>query len=305
MKKCLVWGIGDEYNSCYNQLLFEELKGNLFIEALISKDKYAKYIDAKEVIDKAEIFNYVFDYIIVFNKVKFLTIKNEAIELGVTKDKIIDGRIFEIPNFDFKRYCSLIENPITIISNDCWGGMISNYLALEFCSPFVNLCLSTEDYMKFLENMNYYLQQELRIESEGDIYSCSVPTGSLGDWNNKIILNFNHHASFIEAKNDWDRRKKRINLNNLFIKITLENNDETIIRRFDKLTYANKVCFCPKQLEYESTVFLPRYIWTSMNKCRQEGSNNFGAFIRSVYYMLKSCDVLKMLCGEKDFVREK
>ena len=35
MNKCLIWEIGDEYN----QLLFEELKGNLFIEALISKDK--------------------------------------------------------------------------------------------------------------------------------------------------------------------------------------------------------------------------------------------------------------------------
>jgi uncharacterized protein (DUF1919 family) len=304
MKKCLIWGLSDEYNSSYNQLLFESFKGNLSIETLISKDKYADYIDGKKVIDKSEISLYEFDYLIVFNKLRFLSIKNEAIELGIPKKKILDGRIFAIPCFDFKRYCELIENPLTIISDDCWGGMVSNYLALEFNSPFVNLFISSDDYIKLLENINYYLQQELCMVSEGDVYSCTMPIGSLGEGNSKIIIDFNHHVSFIDAKNDWERRIGKINRNNLLIKMTLPNNDESIAKRFNELPFKNKVCFCPKQLDYESTVFLPRYIWRSTTQYTKQGSTTFGVFLRDMDYMSKCCDILRILCGNKDFVRE-
>lgn len=48
------------------------------------------------------------------------------------------------------------------------------------------------------------------MESEGDIYFCSMPIGSLGDGDDKIRIYFKHHTSFIEAKKDWDRRKKEL-----------------------------------------------------------------------------------------------
>lgn len=306
MKKCLIWKTNDEYNLYYNQLLFEEFKGNISIEGIIARDEYVKYIDGKEVIDEIDIFRYEFDYIIVFDRENFINIKNKAIKLGVQKNKLIDGsRVFSISNFDFNKYCSLLENPITIISDDCWGGIVSHYLGLEFNSPFVNMFLRTDDYIKFLDNMDYYLNEELCMEEEGDVYSCSVPIGSLGDGKDKIRLYFNHHVLFSEAKKDWDRRKRRINMNNLFIKITLQNDNEILARRFDKLQYKNKICFCPKELDYDSTIFLPSYIWRSINECTREGSNAFSGFVNNMKYLSKSCDILKMLCGEKNFIREK
>ncbi|WP_410170716.1 hypothetical protein [Clostridium felsineum] len=44
--------------------------------------------------DKTKISNYQFDYIIVFNKERFSNIKNEAIELRIPEDKIINGKVF-------------------------------------------------------------------------------------------------------------------------------------------------------------------------------------------------------------------
>lgn len=94
MKRCLIWGIGDDYYQCHNQVLFEELKGNLIIDAMISRDKFSDYNNGKKVIDKTEIAKYVFDYIIIFNYTNFSRIKDEAVDLGVPKDKIINGRFF-------------------------------------------------------------------------------------------------------------------------------------------------------------------------------------------------------------------
>ncbi|KHD38327.1 hypothetical protein NL50_02145 [Clostridium acetobutylicum] len=305
MYKCLIWGVSDEYTMAYDKLLFETSKENLFIEALISKDKYAEYIDGKKVIDKAEISNYQFDYIIIFNNERYSDIKNEALELGIPERKILNGKVFFTSNFDFKRYCKLIENPISIISNDCWGGKISNHLGLKFNSPFINLFLELDDYIKFLENMDYYLDQELKVEDEGDIYSCDIPKGSLGSGDNKIIINFNHNASFEEAKNDWEKRKKRINRKNLFIKMTLPANNEELVKRFDNLPYKNKVCFYPRPMKYKSIVFCPRYIWKCKNMAKKTSNYDLVYFVMDTTWLQKSCDILKMLCGEDDFIREK
>ncbi|URZ06293.1 hypothetical protein CLROS_016260 [Clostridium felsineum] len=70
---------------------------------------------------------------------------------------------FFTPNFDFKRYCKLIENPITIISDDCWDGKVSKYLSLKFTSSFINFYLYNDDYMKSSENMDYYLEEDLQM----------------------------------------------------------------------------------------------------------------------------------------------
>ncbi|KHD38328.1 hypothetical protein NL50_02150 [Clostridium acetobutylicum] len=305
MYKCLIWGVNDEYTMAYDKLLFEISKGNLSIEALISKDKYAKYIDGKEVIDKAEISNYQFDYIIIFNKERFSDIKNEALELGIPESKILNGKFFFTSNFDFKRYCKLIENPITIISDDCWGGLVSSYLGLKFNSPFINFYIHNDDYIKFLENMDYYLEQELKVEQEGNVYSCTMPKGSLGTGSNKIILNFNHQASFSEAKNDWDERKARINKKNLFIKMLIKDDNEKLVKRFNNLPYKNKVCFHPKPMKYKSIAFFPRYIWRCINYAARTSNSNLEQYTMDMSWLEKSCDILKMLCGEEDFIREK
>ncbi|URZ00957.1 hypothetical protein CLAUR_009450 [Clostridium felsineum] len=127
----------------------------------------------------------------------------------------------------------------------------------------------------------------------------------MGIGNNKIIFNFNHHASFEDAKKDWDRRKSRINKNNLFIKMLITYDNEELIKRFDNLPYKNKVCFHPRPLKYKSIVFLPRYIWICKNIPKQYSNSELGAHVRNIRELSKSCDLLKMFCGEDDFIREK
>lgn len=305
MYQCLVWGINDEYNFLFNQIKFEIAKGNMEVKALISKDKYAKSLDGWEIIDKEEIHNFDFDYIIVFNELRFCEIVREAKELGVKEEKIINGKIFKIPYFDFVKYCGLIENPVSIISNDCWGGCIYHQLGMKFQSPFINLFVENRYFLDFLSNLEYYLQQPLKMERDGDIYTNKTPIGYLGDGEEKILLDFIHYPSFEAAKSAWERRIKRLNIDNLFIKAAVGIGDEDyqFAERFDSLPYQKKVCFTTKEITFDSTVSIPRYIW----KCRRypaETNFDFPNYVRDMSSLFKTCDILEMLAEGKNFMRE-
>lgn len=77
---------------------------------------------------------------------------------------------------------------ITIISANCVGGVIYHDLGLKFNSPTVNLYFNASDYVKFVSNLTYYLQCELKeIDSEFD-YPCAL----CGD----IVLHMVHYQNF-------------------------------------------------------------------------------------------------------------
>ena len=125
-KKCIIWGIGSGYEELLNQLLFERYKGNISIEALVCReqDRYCSTRDGFPVITKDELEIGTFEYIIITAYTKFQEIRNEILELGVAIKQIINGTRLRLPFFDFQRYVKLIENPVTILSDDCWGGGI-------------------------------------------------------------------------------------------------------------------------------------------------------------------------------------
>lgn len=95
------------------------------IEALVCRkdDRYCDFRDGVPIIVKEEINTVKFDYLIIASSRFYNEIRAEAIELGVEPRKIINGKIFQIPLFDFLLYSELIKNPVTILSDDCWGGI--------------------------------------------------------------------------------------------------------------------------------------------------------------------------------------
>jgi uncharacterized protein (DUF1919 family) len=56
-----------------------------------------------------------------------------------------------------------------------------------------------------------------------------------------IELYFNHYASYESAVESWEKRKKRINWNNIFVTMYTENPE--IAKEFDQLDYEKKICF--------------------------------------------------------------
>lgn len=129
----------------------------------------------------------------------------------------------------------LTNKDFSIISNNCLGSLISHDLNQQFNTPTVNLFMGTSDFIKFVKHLEYYLNADLK-----EIFSeeYNYPLGKLDD---NIEIHFMHYPSFDEAKRQWERRKTRVNFENLFILMT--DNDRCNSedkKEFLNLPYKNK-----------------------------------------------------------------
>lgn len=181
--KCIIWGNGYDYEKVINQINFEICKGNIEIIALVSRqqDIVEKTFDGHIVIQKEEIKEIPFDYLIIASSLYFDEISGEAAEMGITEEKIINGLVLNVPLFDFDRYVQLMNKKITILSDDCWGGYIYHHLFMKFYSPLINSYWKKESYARFIKKPDYYLRQPLKMEREGSIRRNICPVGSLGE----------------------------------------------------------------------------------------------------------------------------
>lgn len=142
----------------------------------------------------------------------------------------------------------------TILSSNCNGGFWYYDMRLKFRSPTINLSFDMNDYVKMLENIQWYMQQPIR---PCDDSRFDFPTGMLGD----IPIRFNHYPSFSEAVSKWEERKKRIDWDNLFV-LGIDGDGCTYetIQRFDELPYKNKVIFTHIPYpEIKSAYYIPGF----------------------------------------------
>lgn len=137
----------------------------------------------------------------------------------------------------------------TILCNNCTGGIILHDLGLEFKTPTINLFFRGIDFFKFVENLDYYLGVELKRKEVKEEY----PVFNLGD----LELHFLHYKNEKQAIDAWDRRKKRINKDNLYIMWTFfGGTDEKLLERFENLPYKNKIAFTEKDYRTPNSYYI-------------------------------------------------
>ena len=142
----------------------------------------------------------------------------------------------------------------TIIASNCIGTFIYYDMKLRFNSPTINLSFDMNDYVRFLENLPWYLEQEV-VPCEDKRFD--YPCGMVED----VQIRFNHYKTFEEAADKWNERKQRIDWDNLFI-IGIDGDDCTYesLRQFNALPYPNKVVFTHKPYpEFSSAYYLPGF----------------------------------------------
>lgn len=146
---------------------------------------------------------------------------------------------------------NLKNTSFSIISQNCNGGIIYHDLGLKFLSPTINLYIKPKDFIKFLKNMDHYIEYDpINVSSK----NREFPVMLIDD----IEIFCVHYKTFEEARNKWNIRKKRINKNNLFIIMNERDNCsyEDIVE-FDKLDYNNKVIFVSKEMpEINSSFYI-------------------------------------------------
>ena len=133
----------------------------------------------------------------------------------------------------------LKNRDFSVISSNCNGALMLHDLAQPFNSPFVNLYLEPADFVKYLQHLAHYNQQELHFIQNERPY----PVGLLGD----IKIYFMHYHSEQEAKAKWEQRLARLKTDNLFVIMTDRDGcTYQDLQAFDQLPYANKVVFTHK-----------------------------------------------------------
>lgn len=133
----------------------------------------------------------------------------------------------------------LNQHHFSVVSSNCVGALMLHDLGEQFRSPFVNLYLMPKDFIRYLQNIEHYQQLELVFPLQEKTY----PVGKLGD----LTLHFMHYHSVQEAKEKWQARNKRLNVDQLFIIMT-DRDGCTLddLKAFDALPFKNKVVFTHK-----------------------------------------------------------
>lgn len=159
-------------------------------------------------------------------------------------------REWEWKRYKEKKRNRLKTTDLTIIASNCSGTFMYYDLKLPFLSPTINLSIEMNDFVKMVENLKWYMEQELTETESKEKY----PIGLLGD----IKISFIHYKTFEEAMEKWEERKQRINWDNLFIIGTDKDGctNETM-KRFEGLPYKNKVLFTHiRHPEFPSTYYI-------------------------------------------------
>jgi uncharacterized protein (DUF1919 family) len=166
----------------------------------------------------------------------------------------------------FKKYFNkkdiklLKDSNFVIVSDNCWGGAVYQWLERPYNSPFVGLWIYGDCYVKLLSNFDYYMNQKISFTNKSKYSSCEIlyPIGLIED----IEIHFLHYRNENEAKIKWERRTTRMleetNKDNYFFKICDGiNTNEKMFKRFHKLPFKNKISFSIK--DFSSLNFKNHY----------------------------------------------
>lgn len=154
--------------------------------------------------------------------------------------------------YEIKRYFvrkSIKNKNFSVISNNCWAGRLYQYLDMPYLSPTAGLYFFAPDYVKFVSDLRRYLNTTLRfINPEESKYYEEIkrrnqtdkPIGILDD----VEIVFLHYKTREEAEEKWNRRKERVNFDNIILKFSRMNLcTDKEIEAFCNISFENKFVF--------------------------------------------------------------
>jgi uncharacterized protein (DUF1919 family) len=149
----------------------------------------------------------------------------------------------------YARY-HLENTDFCLICNNCYGGHLYETLNRPYNTPTIGLYFFAEDYLKFTQNLDNYLKEDLNFIKHSRFQECHQEHRKLkypiGILSNNLEIHFLHYKTEQEAKEKWNRRKIRVDKRNLMILMNDQNRfTDNMMMNFDELSYP-KVFFSVK-----------------------------------------------------------
>lgn len=140
---------------------------------------------------------------------------------------------------------------VSLISMNCIGGIVYHDCNQKFLSPTVNLYFYPSDFIKFVNNLDFYLSKTPMV-TMGQKY----PIGEIED----IKIYFMHYNSPEEALSKWEERKIRINRDRIFvIMVERDGFNKECFEGFKKIKYPKMLFTKTKEYECEDSLFMNKY----------------------------------------------
>ena len=161
-------------------------------------------------------------------------------------------------------YMFIKNKDVTIISNNCYAGIFYRNNNLKYLSPTLGLFFIASEYIKFIYNIKYYLNQELTfIEIEQSKFSDYLYkinyNGVIGKLDDVEIM-FLHYNSKQEAYEKWNRRKERINWNKIIYKFSDQNLCRyEDLKKFNDFDAKNKILFTTRKYDTINSIQIKKY----------------------------------------------
>lgn len=140
---------------------------------------------------------------------------------------------------------------ISIISMNCVGGILYHDCESKFLTPTINLYFEPSDFIKFVNNLDYYLEKTPKV-----VMGEKFPIGTLED----IKLYFMHYDTPQYAIEKWEERKRRINKDKIFV-IMVERDGfvKEDFENFKKIKYPKFLFTKTKEYKCKDSVYMPKY----------------------------------------------
>lgn len=252
MDKVVIWGTAIAYAEYVQMMNHYVTIGDFAIAGIIIEESYASFSTEYPSLTIKDLEDIQFDYLLICANEQFGAIRQKANILGIPEYKILSAVALKVPNFRLKKYIELKNSNLSIIANNCWGGITYHYLGLEFRSPFINMYTSEPEYLNMVKNLKTNLEMPLELYGTqyNDFLKIIYPIYNL----NGTKLFMNHYSDFALAEEKWQKRKAKINYDNLFV--MMSTSDPKVAEEFETLPYAKKVCFVPFETDLPSSYYL-------------------------------------------------
>ena len=177
-------------------------------------------------------------------------------------------RLHEIRSRYFPALRQLVGPETSVITTNCFAGLIMQDLQLEYHSPTLGLYFMYPDYIEFLRHLEHYLKEAKITFVEQSKYPLGnerhakakqwYPIGLL---DGKVEIHFLHYHTEEEAAEKWYRRANRVNMDDLLI-IGMDQNLCTAkdVEDFDQLPFERKIMYSTHNLpQLKSNVYLKEF----------------------------------------------
>lgn len=240
--------------------VFKELYGDLKVLGAVTPPEVV--LNSVPKISSDDVPNLEFDLILVAgsgNAVMQTNAQSEFVKvlklvqaLGIDTEKVVRDRVVCTPLFTLEKYNKLRRSKLSILSMNCFAGLLYHRFGLPFLTPTINMYTSEEDFLQFLRDPIKNVSAELKFlrTARNDALNIDFPIYKIGE----TEWHMNHYGDANLAYRKWYERSFRINWYNVLAVMYTQSPE--ILSEFDKLPFAKKICFVPFKSDLDSAYYL-------------------------------------------------